>query len=226
MGDRFIYIISFPLIFQARDIFYFLENLPLSMTTSIQWFLIVIILFTIWVIALSIANVVYYNRIRTGGIVQSGEAAALVWISVLTIVVAFVIFCVTLWYLFSGRTSVCAPPPTATATVVTPPRTTTYTVTTPTHATQVKVPVTTAPAVTTAAPSAVVTAYPSTAPVTVYAPPAAVTSNAVPVPVVVGAPTTNVPYRIGGAPSFTDPNVATAMAGLTNEIEGISAAYQ
>jgi hypothetical protein len=57
-----------------------------------HWFVIVAFISSGFFAGLFIANCVYYNRIRTGGNVSSGEAKAMLWINIILAIVALIIF--------------------------------------------------------------------------------------------------------------------------------------
>jgi len=74
-------------------------------TTESRWFKIVVFLLTSIVVGVSIANIVYYNRIRSGtcGAVSNGEATTMLWISVIVLIIAALIWLWSIWRLFFSR---------------------------------------------------------------------------------------------------------------------------
>jgi len=74
------------------------------MTTceDLLWFNISMLIVSIIFIGGSIANIVYYNRIREGtcGAVNDNEATAMIWINVILLVVGVLILLWSIWRLF------------------------------------------------------------------------------------------------------------------------------
>ncbi len=70
-------------------------------TTESMWFNIIVIIVAAATIGVSIANIVYYNRIRTGtcGEISHSEAVTMLWINAGLIVLAAVIFLWAIWRL-------------------------------------------------------------------------------------------------------------------------------
>ena len=84
------------------------RSVSVSDTTETRWFKIVIVVVTGFVIGISIANIVYYNRIRSGtcNAVTQNEANAMFWINIVILVVASLIFLWALWRLLFTRETV------------------------------------------------------------------------------------------------------------------------
>lgn len=76
-------------------------------TTESRWYKIIVFIVSAIFVGFSIANIVYYNRIRTGtcAAVTSGEATTLMWLNIALLVIAGLIFLWSLWRLiFSHNT--------------------------------------------------------------------------------------------------------------------------
>ena len=71
-------------------------------TTESRWFKIIVTLLSAIIIGVTIANLVYFNKIRTGtcNAVSSGEATTMLWINVILLVIAAVVFIWSLYRLF------------------------------------------------------------------------------------------------------------------------------
>lgn len=134
--------------------------------TESRWFKIIIALLSAIIVGITIANIVYFNRIRTGtcNAVNSGQATTMLWVNVILLIISIIVFIWSLWRLFlsgdtrrniqhymlspeAGMQMGFAP------TSVTSPSITTPSITSPTVFTQPPVAVTTS-----TAPSAIVTA--------------------------------------------------------------------
>lgn len=74
-------------------------------TTESRWFKIVIFLVSGIVVGVSIANIVYFDRIRKGtcGAVTHGEAVAMIWVNAILLVIAALVFLWSLWRLIFSR---------------------------------------------------------------------------------------------------------------------------
>lgn len=72
-------------------------------TTETRWFKIIVFIFSAISVGLFIANVVYFNRIRTGGTVTTGEATSMLWLSVIFLVIAIIVFLWTIWSLVFSK---------------------------------------------------------------------------------------------------------------------------
>lgn len=70
--------------------------------TESRWFKIIVTLLSAVIIGVTIANLVYYNKIRTGSCnaVSSGEATTMLWINVVLLVIGAVVFIWSLYRLF------------------------------------------------------------------------------------------------------------------------------
>ena len=77
----------------------------MSDTTETRWFKIAVFIMTGFVLGTSIANIVYYNRIRTGtcNAVTRGEGNAMFWINIIIAVVAGLLMLWSLWRLVFSR---------------------------------------------------------------------------------------------------------------------------
>ena len=66
----------------------------MSDTTESRSFKIVVFLLAAIVVGVTIANIVYYNRIRNGtcNAVTHGEATTLVWVNAILLIIAALIF--------------------------------------------------------------------------------------------------------------------------------------
>lgn len=78
-----------------------------------NWFGIVVVVICIFLIALTIANIYYFNRVRTGGSISSGTATALAWLNFFFLLITAILLILSVYYLASrGRKiKVCASPP-------------------------------------------------------------------------------------------------------------------
>lgn len=77
----------------------------MSDTTETRWFKIIVFIFSAIIVGLFIANVVYYNRIRTGGTVTNGEATSMLWLSVIFLIISIIIFLWSIWSLVFSKTT-------------------------------------------------------------------------------------------------------------------------
>ena len=70
--------------------------------TESRWFKIIVTLLSAVIIGVTIANLVYFNKIRTGSCdsVSSGEATTMLWINIILLVIAAVVFIWSLYRLF------------------------------------------------------------------------------------------------------------------------------
>lgn len=77
----------------------------MSDTTETRWFKIIIFIVTGFVLGVSIANIVYYNRIKSGtcNAVTSGEANAMFWINIIIAVAVGLVMLWSLWRLLFSR---------------------------------------------------------------------------------------------------------------------------
>ena len=66
-----------------------------------RWFKITVVISSGFFAGFSIANAIYYNRIRTGACsaITQGEATTLLWINIILAVLAIIIFFWALWLL-------------------------------------------------------------------------------------------------------------------------------
>jgi len=74
-------------------------------TSETRWFKIIVFIFAAIIVGIFIANLVYYNRIRTGGTVTTGEATSMLWISVIILIIAIIIFLWSIWSLVFSKTT-------------------------------------------------------------------------------------------------------------------------
>lgn len=72
-------------------------------TSETRWFKILVFIFSAVVVGLFIANVVYYNRIRTGGTVTTGEATSMLWLSVIFLILGIIVFLWSIWSLIFSK---------------------------------------------------------------------------------------------------------------------------
>ncbi|PCJ29034.1 MAG: hypothetical protein COA94_02825 [Rickettsiales bacterium] len=77
----------------------------MSNTTETRWFKIFVSVITAFVVGISIANVVYYNRIRTGtcNAITRGEADAMFWINIIVSISSGLLFVWSLWRLVFSK---------------------------------------------------------------------------------------------------------------------------
>lgn len=66
-------------------------------TTETRWFKIIAFIALGFFAGLFLANIIYYNRLRTGGVVTSGEATSMLVINAILFVIALLLF---IWCLF------------------------------------------------------------------------------------------------------------------------------
>jgi len=87
------------------------------------WFKILVIIMAIFVIAVVIANIIYFNHIRQGKIVSTGSATALAILNFIILLVAVVVMILAFYTIFSsgGTKKYCPVTSTAPVTVKTPP---------------------------------------------------------------------------------------------------------
>ena len=77
----------------------------MSDTTESRWFKIIVFILSAIVVGVTIANVAYFNRIRTGSCqaLSNSTATTMVWVNAILLVIAIIIFLWSLWrLLFSG----------------------------------------------------------------------------------------------------------------------------
>ena len=79
----------------------------MSDTTESRWFKIVVFLLTSIVVGVSIANIVYFNRIRTGNCqaISHGTAVTMIWVNVILLIIAAIIWLWSIWRLIFSRTT-------------------------------------------------------------------------------------------------------------------------
>lgn len=111
----------------------------------VNWFGIVVLIICIFLIALTIANIYYFNRIRTGGTISNGTATALAWLNFFFLLIVAILLILSIYFMISrGRkikvcaTTVAKSPPVVT-TVETPP--VPVVVQTPVYTSQKSIPV-------------------------------------------------------------------------------------
>lgn len=75
----------------------------MSDTTETRWFKIIVFIFSAIVVGLFIANVVYFNRIRNGGTVTTGEASSMLWLSVIFLIIGIIVFLWSIWSLVFSK---------------------------------------------------------------------------------------------------------------------------
>lgn len=70
-------------------------------TAETRWFKIIVTIVSGFFIGIAIANIVYYNRIRSGtcNAVTKNEANVMFWINIVILVIAVIIFLWSLWRL-------------------------------------------------------------------------------------------------------------------------------
>lgn len=76
-------------------------------TTESRWFKIIVFILSAVVVGVTIANIVYFNRIRNGTCqaISHNTATTMVWVNAILLVIAIIIFLWSLWrLLFSGTT--------------------------------------------------------------------------------------------------------------------------
>ena len=73
----------------------------MSDTTESRWYKITVFIISAIVVGVTIANIVYFNRIRKGtcGAMTSGEATTMLWINVILLIITAIIFIWSLWKL-------------------------------------------------------------------------------------------------------------------------------
>jgi hypothetical protein len=76
--------------------------------STFDWFSILILIVAAVIVGLTIANILYFNRIRQGGTVQPSEASSMVWLNVIVMIGAVIVFLIALWVLFSHKEIVCS----------------------------------------------------------------------------------------------------------------------
>ena len=70
-------------------------------TSESLWYKIFVIILSVFIVGVSIANVIYFNRIRKNGCVDvsSGEATAMLWVNGIILVISVLFFLWSLWRL-------------------------------------------------------------------------------------------------------------------------------
>lgn len=61
-------------------------------STETQWFKIIVFISAGFFAGLFLADIIYFNRLRTGGTLTHGESTSMLWLSVILFVVAVIIF--------------------------------------------------------------------------------------------------------------------------------------
>ena len=76
-------------------------------TTEAVWYKVLVFIVSGIIVGVSIANIVYYNRLRDGSSasVSDGEATAMMWVNIVVLVIAALIFLWSLWRLIFSRES-------------------------------------------------------------------------------------------------------------------------
>jgi len=76
-------------------------------TTESRWYKVLVFIVSGIVVGVSIANIVYFNRLRDDSCtaVSSGEATTMLWVNVVILVIAALIFLWSLWRLIFSRES-------------------------------------------------------------------------------------------------------------------------
>ena len=76
-------------------------------TTESRWYKALVFIVSGIVVGVSIANIVYFNRLRDDKCteVSSGEATAMLWVNIIILVIAALIFLWSLWRLIFSRES-------------------------------------------------------------------------------------------------------------------------
>lgn len=74
-------------------------------STEAVWFKIIVLIVSAVFVGFSIANIVYFNRIRKGNCeeVSEGEATTLLWLNIVMVIIAGIIFIWSLWRLIFSR---------------------------------------------------------------------------------------------------------------------------
>ena len=78
-------------------------------TTESLWFKIVVIFMTVATIGVTITNVIHFNRLRSGtcSSISNGTASLLFWINIILLVIAVIIFVLTIWKIISPSKCSC-----------------------------------------------------------------------------------------------------------------------
>lgn len=69
--------------------------------SNVNWFTIFVLVIAIFAIALTVANIIYYNRISRGNVIQKGESIAMLIINIIFGIFAIILTILALWILFS-----------------------------------------------------------------------------------------------------------------------------
>ena len=77
----------------------------MSDSTESRWFKIIVFIVAAIVVGVTIANIVFFNRIRDGtcNAVTHGQATTMLWVNVILLVIAVIIFLWSLWRLLFTR---------------------------------------------------------------------------------------------------------------------------
>lgn len=76
-------------------------------TTESRWFKIIVFVLSAIVVGVTIANLVYFNRIRNGTCqaISHNTAVTMLWVNAILLIIAIIVFIWSLWrLLFSGAT--------------------------------------------------------------------------------------------------------------------------
>lgn len=77
----------------------------MAKSSSLDWFAVLIIVFSFALLAFAAANIYYYNRLRQNTIPDHGESVAMLWVNVTLLVLSIIVLALSFWVLFSRRTS-------------------------------------------------------------------------------------------------------------------------
>lgn len=84
----------------------------MSDTTNTKWFNALILILSLFILGFSIANIVYYTRIRnspcttgSGSPITNGEALAMIIVNSLILIVSLIFIFIALWRLFFTKSS-------------------------------------------------------------------------------------------------------------------------
>ena len=82
-----------------------MEEKIISDTTETRWFKIISFIVLGFIVGVSIANIVYFNRIRTGtcNAVTQGEANIMMWVNIVISIITGLLFIWSLWRLLFSK---------------------------------------------------------------------------------------------------------------------------
>lgn len=61
-------------------------------TTETQWFKIIVFISAGFFAGLFLANIIYYNRLRSGQTLSHGEAVSMLWLNIILFILAIILF--------------------------------------------------------------------------------------------------------------------------------------